>query len=123
MGVFLNKYIVKQKKILEFFEGVGRGRGSFFYYIKIFKATSPLQPCAILYLFKYRVANLTPLNKFFKNPIKIIKKFGNFFIFREWEGVGVILFIPKHKVQLLPSKVCAILYLLKEGVANPHPLK
>ena len=40
---------------------------------------------------------------------------------------GVILFIPitvsKHKIQLHPSKVCAILYLLKERVANPHPLK
>ena len=42
------------------------------------------------------------------------------------EGVGVILFIPrtvsKHKVQFLPSKVCAILHLLKEEVANPTPL-
>ena len=42
------------------------------------------------------------------------------------KGVGIILFIPrtvsKHKIQLLPSKVCAILYLLKEKVANPHPL-
>ena len=41
------------------------------------------------------------------------------------EGVWVILFIPrtvsKHKVQLLPSKVCAILHLLKKGVANPPP--
>ena len=41
------------------------------------------------------------------------------------EGVKVVLFIPrrvsKHKVQLLPSKVCAIFHLLKEGVANPHP--
>ena len=40
-------------------------------------------------------------------------------------GVGVILFIPrtvsKHKIQLLPSKVCAILYLLNEWVANPPP--
>ena len=39
----------------------------------------------------------------------------------------VILFtsrtVSKHKVQLLTSKVCAILYLLKEEVANPHPLK
>ena len=52
---------------------------------------------------------------------------GNFFIFRGWGGAGVILFIPrtvlKHKVQLLPTKVCAILYLLKDKVANPHPLK
>ena len=41
------------------------------------------------------------------------------------EVVGVILFIPrtvsKHKRQLLPCKVCAILYLSKERVANPHP--
>ena len=43
------------------------------------------------------------------------------------KGVGVFLFIPrtvsKHKIQLLPSKVCAILYILKERVANPNPLK
>ena len=43
------------------------------------------------------------------------------------EGVGVTLFIPiivsKHKVQLLPSKVCAILHLLKVGVVNPHSFK
>ena len=43
------------------------------------------------------------------------------------KGVGVILFIPrtvsKHKIQLLPSKVCAIWYLFKERVAKPHPLK
>ena len=49
--------------------------------------------------------------------------FTNFFTV----GVGVILFIPrtvsKHKIQLLPSKVCAIWYLSKERVANPHPLK
>ena len=42
------------------------------------------------------------------------------------EGIGVILFIPrtvsKYKIQLLPSEVCAILYILKEGVVNPHPL-
>ena len=41
------------------------------------------------------------------------------------EGVGVILFIPrtvlKHKVQLLLSKVFAVLYLLKDRVANPYP--
>ena len=29
----------------------------------------------------------------------------------------------KHKIQLFPSKVCATLYLFKERVANPHPLK
>ena len=41
------------------------------------------------------------------------------------EGVGVILFVPrtvsKDNIQLLPCKVCAILYLSKERVANPHP--
>ena len=40
--------------------------------------------------------------------------------------MGVILFIPrtvsKYKIQLLPSEVCAILYILKEVVVNPHPL-
>ena len=84
------------------------------------------KPCVILYLLKDRVANPTPLNKFFKNIIKEKKFFGNFFIFRGWGGDRVILFISrtvsKYKVQLLPSKVCAILYLLKEGVANPHLL-
>ena len=39
--------------------------------------------------------------------------------------VGVILFTPrtvsKHKIQLLPSKVCAILYLSNDRVADPHP--
>ena len=43
------------------------------------------------------------------------------------KGAGVILFIPrtvsKHKIQLFPSEVCSILYLLKEKVANPHSLK
>ena len=43
------------------------------------------------------------------------------------KGVGVILFIPrtvsKHKIQLLPSKVCAIWYLFKKRVVKPHPLK
>ena len=37
----------------------------------------------------------------------------------------VILFIPitvlKHKIQLLPCKVCAFLYLSKDRVANPYP--
>ena len=40
--------------------------------------------------------------------------------------VGVIFLIlktvSKYEIQLLPSKVCAILYLFKERVANPHPL-
>ena len=70
-----------------------------------------------------------PLKKFPQNIIKIKKSFWKFFNF--WGmvgngvGVRVILFIPrtvsKHKIQLLPSKVCPFLYLLKERVANPHP--
>ena len=55
-----------------------------------------------------------------------MKNFFQFFL-GGGEGIGVILFIPrtvsKHKVQLLPSKVCTILHLLKEEVAYPHPLK
>ena len=43
------------------------------------------------------------------------------------ERVGVILFIQrivsKDKIQLLPSKVCAILYLSKDKAANPYHLK
>ena len=42
-----------------------------------------------------------------------MKFFGNFFIFRGGEEVGVSLFIPrtvsKYKIQLLPCKVCATL--------------
>ena len=41
------------------------------------------EPCAILYLLKDRVANPTPLNKFFKNIRKYKKIFENF-IFRGW---------------------------------------
>ena len=56
----------------------------------------------------------------------IVKKNLEFFNFLKVR-VEVILFIPrtvsKHKVQLLPSKVCAIWYLLNKGVANPNPLK
>ena len=41
------------------------------------------------------------------------------------EGVVVIFLIPKtvskHKIQLLPCKFCAFLYLSKERVANPPP--
>ena len=74
------------------------------------------------------VANPTPLNTFFKNIIQLKKFFWKTFLFLGGgKGVGVILFIPrtvsKHKIQLLPSKVCAIWYLFKERVANPHPLK
>ena len=40
--------------------------------------------------------------------------------------VGVIFFIPrtvlKHKIQLFPNKLCAILYLSKYTVAHPHPI-
>ena len=89
----------------------------------------PSKVCAILYLFKERVANPHPLNKFPQNKKKFKKNFGKFLIFGGGggggEGVGVILFIPrtvlKHKIQLLPCKVCAISYLSKETVANPHP--
>ena len=65
--------------------------------------------------------------------IKLKKKFLEIFSFlgneRGWGGgevgVVVILFIPrtvsKHKIQPLPCKVCAILYLSKDRVAHPHP--
>ena len=47
------------------------------------------------------------------------------FIFKGWGGVGVILFIPrtvsKYKIQLLPSKVCAFLYLSEDRADNPTP--
>ena len=84
----------------------------------------PSKVCAILHLLNKEVANPPPLKKISQNNIKIKKVFGIFLIFGEWEGVGVILFIPwtvsKHKIQLLPCKVCAILYLSKERVANPQ---
>ena len=85
------------------------GRGSFFIILRYLKQLLLSKPCAISYLLKDREANLTPLNKFFKN---IIKK--NFFLFLgNVEGVRVILIVPrtvtKHTVQLLPFKVCAIL--------------
>ena len=79
---------------------------------------------------KKKVANPHHLKKFSQNIIKLKKNLEifNFFLgggVRGGEVVGVILFIPrtvsKHKRQLLPSKVCAILHLLKDGVANPHP--
>ena len=42
-----------------------------------------------------------------------------------YKNYFVFFFIPrtlsKHKIQLLPSKVCAFLYLSKDRVANPHP--
>ena len=75
MEVFY-KNIVKQKKFLEFFlffKGGGRGRGSFFIILRYLKQLLLSKPCAILYLLKNRVANSTPLNKFFKNIIKIKK--------------------------------------------------
>ena len=34
-----------------------------------------------------------------------------------------VCFEKLKKIQLFPSEVCSILYLLKEKVANPHPLK
>ena len=89
----------------------------------------PNKVCAFLYLLNKRVANLHPIKKNFQNIIKLKKNFGNFLIFwggdGDGEGVGVIFFIPKtvskHKIQLLPSKVCAFLYQSKERIANPHP--
>ena len=108
-GSFFSKYIVKKNlEFLNFFKGRGRGRGNFFIILRYLKQLLLSKPCPILYLFKDRVANPTPLNKFY------------------FEGGWINLFIPrtvsKHKIQLLPSKVCAFLHLLK-GVANPHPLK
>ena len=71
---------------------------------------------------------VTRLPNFSQNIIKLKKNLGIFHFgggMRGGEVVGVILFIPrtvsKHKRQLLPCKVCAILYLSKERVANPHP--
>ena len=88
----------------------------------------PSEVCSILYLLKEKVANPHPLKKCSQNKIKFKKNFGKFLIFGGGggrEGVGVILFIPrtvsKYKRQLLPCKVCAISYLSKEKVANPHP--
>ena len=77
----------------------------------------PSKVCAILHLFKEGVANPQPLKNFSQNIIKMKKSFWNFWgMSGSGEGVGVILFIPrtvsKHKIQLLPCKVCAILYLL-----------
>ena len=76
---------------------------------------------------KERVASPHPLNDFSQNIIKIKKSFWKFLIFGGWEVVGVIFFIPrtvsKQKIQLLPGKVCAFLYLSIDRVANPHPLK
>ena len=58
---------------------------------------------------------------FKKNRHKRKKNFGNFTnFFKVGIGEGVVFLYFK---QLLPSKVCAILYLLKERVSNPHPLK
>ena len=85
----------------------------------------PSEVCSILYLLKEKVANPHPLKKCSQNKIKFKKNFEKFLIFGGGGGVGVILLIPrtvlKHKIQLLPCKVCAISYLSKERVANPHP--
>ena len=48
----------------------------------------PSNVCAVLYLFKKKVANPHPLKKISQNIIKIKKSFWNFLIFWEWEGVG-----------------------------------
>ena len=47
--------------------GGGRGRGNFFIILRYLNQLLLNKPCAILYLLKDRVANPTPLNKFFKN--------------------------------------------------------
>ena len=107
--------------------GGGRGRGNFFIILRYLNQLLLNKPCAILHLLKDRVANPTPLNKFFKNIIKkiFLKNLLEIFL-GGGEGARVSLFIPrivsKHKVQLLPSKVCAILHLFKKNVANPHPV-
>ena len=65
-------------------------KNSFKYKIQLL----PSKVCAILYLFKERVANPHPLNKFPQNKIKFKKNFGKFSIFGGGggrEGVGVIL--------------------------------
>ena len=119
-----------------FFLGGGKGAGVILFIprtvlkhkIQLF----PSEVCSILYLLEKKVANPHPLKKCSQNKIKFKKNFGKFLIFGVGggggggrEGVGVILFIPrtvlKHKIQLLPCKVCAISYLSKERVANPHP--
>ena len=122
--------MLKQKKffgILLIFLGRGVERGSFFIILKDCKQLLPSKPRFILLFVKDGVANPTPLNKLFKIIIKLKKTFRKTFLFLGGgKGEGVILFIPrtvsKHNIQLLPSKVCAFLYLLKKRVANPHSL-
>ena len=84
----------------------------------------PSKVCAIFYLLKDKVATPNSLKKFSQNIIKIFLKNGNFFYFWRMGRGWVIVFIPrtvsKHKIQLLPIQVCAILYLSKDRVAIPH---
>ena len=69
------------KNFFNFFK-VGVGKGVVFLILLIdLKQLLPSKPLAILYLLKERVANPTPLNKFFKNIIKIKKFFETFFYF------------------------------------------
>ena len=95
-GSFFSKYIVKNKfRIFKFFKGGGRGRGSFFIILRYLKQLLLGKPCAILYLFKDRVANSTPLNQFFLKYHRIFKKFCEKFfvnfIFLNYLETGVVL--------------------------------
>ena len=67
---FLLKNIVTNKKIIVGFLNFLRWE-YFFILLRDLKQILPRKPCAILYLLKDRVANLTPLKNFFKNFIKI----------------------------------------------------
>ena len=66
MGVFFINILSNKKKFLEFFQGGGRGRGSSFIILRYLKQLLLSKPCAILNLLKDKVANPTPLNKFFE---------------------------------------------------------
>ena len=57
-GSFLKKISSQtNKNNLKFFQGGDRSRGSFFIILNDLKQLLPRKPCAILYLFKDRVAN------------------------------------------------------------------
>ena len=80
----------------------------------------------------FRFLDRLPYFPFYRTIVLNVKvisfwKFFNFSVMRRRVGVGVLLFIPrtvsKHKIQLLSSKLRAILYLSKYRIANPRPLK